>query len=89
MFTQNIKPLKINVEFVKVVDQQVYSCGFPATIIEDVKNRLASPAEKDGGIALTNIEKQIVAFQVMRKTPMEAMNFIVELQRQLNGKQEC
>jgi len=38
---------------------------------------------------MTTIEKQIVAFQVMRKTPMEAMDFIVGLQEKLNGKQEC
>ena len=123
MFTDNIMPLKINVKVVKIVNRQIYSCGFPATIIEDVKKQLigiggiieesdhllivaavnwekkgdyhkwcrkqehkASPAEKGGGVALTNIEKRIVAFQVMRKTPMEAMSFVVELQEKLNGK---
>jgi hypothetical protein len=37
LFTQNIKPLKIKVKFVKTVNRQVYSCGFPVTIVEDVK----------------------------------------------------
>jgi|GEM_PF-5289231 len=37
---------------------------------------------------MTNIEKQIVTFQVMRRTPMESMDFIVELQGKLNGNQE-
>jgi len=33
---------------------------------------------------LSNIEKKITAFPIMRRTPMEAMNFIVELQKELN-----
>jgi len=37
LFTENIKPLKIKVKFIKAVNQLVYSCGFPVTIIEDVK----------------------------------------------------
>ena len=122
LFTENIKPLKIKVKFIKAVSQQVYSCGFPVTIIEDVKKQLSSiggdidaseklltvadinwkkegdyskwckeqkqaevPVEKKSGTTMTNIEKQIVEFQVIRKTPMEAMNFIVELQEKLNG----
>ncbi len=125
LFTQNIKQLKIKARFIKTVDQQVYSCGFPATIIEDVKKQLSAiggeidvsgklltvaavnwekkgdynawcneqkqeelPPEKKRDTALTDIEKQIVAFQVMRKTPMEAMDFILGLQEQLNDSHE-
>ncbi len=126
LFTENIKPLKIKVKFIKAVSQQVYSCGFPVTIIEDVKKQLRVlggeidgseklliitainwktkgdyskwckeqkqdeiPAEKKNDTAMKNIAKQIVGFQVMRKTPMEAMSFIVELQEQLNRINEC
>ncbi len=39
LFTENIKELKISAKLIKAVDQQVYSCGFPVTIIEDVKER--------------------------------------------------
>ncbi len=126
LFTENIKPLKIKVKFIKAVSQQVYSCGFPVTIIEDVKKQLrVLGGEIDGSeklltvadinweikadyskwckeqkqeeiaverkidTAMTTIEKQIVGFQVMSKTPMEAMNFIVELQEKLNRSHEC
>lgn len=44
---------------------------------------------KSGNTNMTNVEKQIVSFQVMRKTPLEAMNFIVELQGQLNKANDC
>ena len=37
MFTQNIKALKVTVKFVKTVGQHVYSSGFPASIIKDIK----------------------------------------------------
>jgi hypothetical protein len=124
LFTQNIKTLKIKDKFIKAVNQWVYSCGFPDSIIEGIKKQLLShggmidesekllkvtslkwkkesdyskwcvqqkqdPVEVTAGktrnAELTNIEKQIAAFQVMRKTPMDAMNFIIELQKELNN----
>jgi hypothetical protein len=42
LFTQNIKALKIKVKFIKAVNQTVYSCGFPASIIEEVKKQLSA-----------------------------------------------
>ncbi|HIQ37842.1 MAG TPA: hypothetical protein EYH36_07585 [Desulfocapsa sulfexigens] len=126
LFTENIKTLKIKVKFIRLVNQHVYSCGFPVTIIEDVKKQLSNiggaideseglltvagidwkkkgdyskwckeqkqaevPAKIKSESNMTNIEKQIAGFQVMRKTPMEAMDFIVELQGKLNGIDEC
>ena len=125
LFTQNIKQLKVKARFIKTVNQQVYSCGFPCSILEEIKERLvghggvleqteklliaanvkwattgkyslwceqqqeASAGPKKGTEELTPIEQQIAAFQVMRKTPMEAMDFILELQEQLNGSHEC
>ena len=125
LFTQYIKPLKVKARFIKTVNQQVYSCGFPASIIEEIKKQLvdhggvleqteklliaanvkwatnseysqwceqqqeASAGPKEGTRELTTIEQQIAAFQVMRKTPMEAMDFILGLQDQLNGSHEC
>ncbi len=122
LFTENIKPLKIKVKFIKAVGEQVYSCGFPATIIEEIKKRLVAlggvpdeseklltvaginwpeetqysrwceeqakevlPVQKQGGRKLTDMEKKIAGFQVMHKTPMEAMNFIVGLQKELHN----
>lgn len=41
LFTQNIKALKIKTKFIKAVNQRVYSCGFPVSIIEDVKKQLS------------------------------------------------
>lgn len=124
LFTENIKELKIKARFIKVVNQQVYSCGFPASIIEEIKRQLVElggqleesdklitvvitnwprepdyiqwckeqkqeeiPAEKKSAAVMSDIEKQIVGFQVIRKTPMEAMSFILELQEQLNRSQ--
>lgn len=43
--------------------------------------------KKESGTGLTNIEKQIVAFHVMRKTPMDAMDFIIDLQEELQQRQ--
>lgn len=42
LFTQNIKALKVTVKFIKAVDQHVYSGGFPASIIEDIKKQLTA-----------------------------------------------
>ena len=41
LFTENIKTLKIKVKFIRLVNQPVYSCGFPVTIIEDIKKQLS------------------------------------------------
>ncbi len=124
LFTENIKPLKIQVKFIKIVKQLVYSCGFPASVLEDVKKRLmehggvldesdkllmiaainwpqepdymrwcrlqeqeAITAEKGHVAGLTDIEKQIIGFQVMNKTPLEAMHFIIGLQQELQQRQ--
>lgn len=124
LFTQNIKTMKVKVKFVKAVNQEVYSCGFPAAIIEDIKkqcNKLGgevqeseklltvanvswknennyavwckqqkSGAEKSAvecGDSPLSLEKEIAAFQVMHKTPMEAMAFIVELQNKIAQRQ--
>ena len=40
LFTENVKTLKIKVKFIRLVNQHVYSCGFPVTIIEDVKLKM-------------------------------------------------
>lgn len=40
LFVENVKDLKVKAKFVKTVNETVYSCGFPASIIEDVKGRL-------------------------------------------------
>ena len=42
LFTQNIKSLKVKFKFIKAVKQQVYSCGFPASIIEEVKKQMTA-----------------------------------------------
>ena len=39
LFTENIKPLKIKPIFIKAVNQQGYSCGFHASIIEEIKKQ--------------------------------------------------
>ena len=39
LFAENIKKLKIKAKFIKTVDQRVYSCGFPASIIEEIKKQ--------------------------------------------------
>jgi hypothetical protein len=125
LFAENIKPLKIKEKFIKAVGQQVYSCGFPASIIEEIKKRLvdhggvldesenlltvaninwveekeysrwceqqteeATAIHTEGGRRLTDIEKKIAGFQVMHKTPMEAMHFIVGLQEELHNANE-
>ncbi|HID68902.1 MAG TPA: hypothetical protein EYP35_00195 [Desulfobacterales bacterium] len=125
LFTANIKELKINGKFIKAVNQQVYSCGFPSSIIEDIKKRLTAHGgvineseklltaanihwekendysrwceqQKQAAVTAgtecdqgrTSIEKRISAFQVMRKTPMEAMNFIIGLQEELHNTNE-
>ncbi len=54
LFTANIKELKIKVKFIKAVNQQVYSCGFPASIIEEIKKQLM-----DQGGVLDESEKLI------------------------------
>ncbi len=41
LFTENVRPLKITRKYVKAVDQQVFSCGFPESIVEDIKQQLA------------------------------------------------
>ncbi len=41
LFVENVKELKMKAEFVRTVNETVYSCGFPATVIEDVKRRLS------------------------------------------------
>lgn len=124
LFTQNIKALKVKAGFIKAVNQVVYSCGFPATILDDVKAHMSehggeilesgqlltvgkmnwqtpgdyiawclhhkeeAAASENGTIsALTHIEKQIIAFPVMRSTPMDAMNFIIGLQEELQQRQ--
>jgi len=124
LFTENIKTLQIKVKFIKAVTQTVYSCGFPASIIADVKKQLTArggmineseklltvanlnwekqsdysqwcehqkpqevPVGQKSATGLTSIEKQIIGFQVMRKTPMDAMNFIIGLQEELQQRQ--
>lgn len=119
LFSENIKQLKIKSKFVKTVRQQVYSCGFPASIIGDIKKQLvnqggllnetderitvsgiqwnkqneyrkwceAQQAERGStqdGPELTDIEKKIAGFQVMHKTPMESVHFIISLQEELH-----
>ncbi len=125
LFTENIKELKIQAKFIKVVNQHVYSSGFPASIIEDIKKQLiahgavineseklltatnihrekendysrwcelqqqaAATAAAESVQGLTDIEKKIAAFQVMRKTPLDAMNFIIGLQEELHNSNE-
>jgi hypothetical protein len=126
LFVQNIKPLKVTAKFVKVVNQHVYSVGFPGSLFDTIKELLTAcggKIEEAGDVVtvchvtwktendyilwceqqqkeqqtagiksvgkLTDIEKQIVGFQIMRKTPMEAMDFIIELQQELNKANEC
>jgi hypothetical protein len=125
LFVENVKPLKVKAKFVKTVNAMVYSCGFPASIIEAVKGRLRDmggnfeecpemltvvgvtwPAEGDyaqwcGRQQEVAVQKQgsktsgsfdlaheIAGFQVMRSTPMDAMNFLIELQAKLAAADE-
>ena len=44
LFIQNIKELKVKVRFIKAVNQHVYSSGFPASIIEEIKTQLTANA---------------------------------------------
>jgi hypothetical protein len=44
LFTDNIKGLKVKAKFVKAAGQWVFSCGFPASIIENIKKRLEAHA---------------------------------------------
>jgi hypothetical protein len=40
-FTLDIKPLKVKANFVKTVNQHVYSVGFPGSILDAIKKQLA------------------------------------------------
>lgn len=59
LFTANIKELKIKAKHIKAVNQQVYSCGFPASIIEEIKKRLV-----DHGGVLSESEKLLTAANI-------------------------
>ena len=123
LFTDNVKALKVKVKFIKVVNQEVYSCGFPATIIEEIKKQCVDLGgvleETEKMITVVNINwqiendyvewgkeqkreeavrknrvsahgdlaKEIIAFPVMHKTPMEAIAFISELQKKISQYQ--
>lgn len=36
LFVENTKPLKVAVKFIKIVNQHVYSAGFPLSSLEDM-----------------------------------------------------
>jgi len=40
LFIEHIKPLKVAVKFVKIVNQHVYSAGFPLSSLEDIKKEV-------------------------------------------------
>jgi len=125
LFVEHVKPLKVKAKFVKIVNEVVYSCGFPASIIEDVKGRLGdmggtfeeSPVmltvvgvswpsagdyalwcqrqkedttwqQKPKASGTFDLAQEIAGFQVMRSTPMDAMNFLIELQAKIAASNE-
>ncbi|WP_446008963.1 hypothetical protein [Candidatus Electrothrix sp.] len=123
LFIGNIKPLKITAKFIKVVDQYVYSAGFPESVLERVKEKLHScggvfetaekmlkvtgvrwneaedysdwcgrwkgKAEERHEADSASIAQQVAAFPVMQRTPMEAVQFIISMQKQLNTKRNA
>jgi len=125
LFVEHVKPLKVKAKFVKIVNEVVYSCGFPASIIEDVKGRLGDMGGtfEESPVMLTvvgvswpsagdyalwcqrqkedttwqqkpkvagtfDLAQEIAGFQVMRSTPMDAMNFLIELQAKIAASNE-
>jgi len=125
LFVENVKALKVKAKFVKIVNETEYSCGFPASVIEDVKERLRSMggnfeesfdlltvvgvrwptssdfalwcrrqhedtarSQKSKAAGSIDLAREISGFQVMHSTPMDAMNFLVELQAKLSASDE-
>jgi len=125
LFVEHVKPLKVKAKFVKIVNEVVYSCGFPASIIEDVKGRLGDMGGtfEESPVMLTvvgvswpsagdyalwcqrqkedttwqqkpkvagtfDLAQEIAGFQVMRSTPMDAMNFLIEMQAKIAASNE-
>ncbi|MBU0485442.1 MAG: hypothetical protein KKB30_13135 [Proteobacteria bacterium] len=125
LFVENIKELKVKCKFVKVVNQDVYSCGFPASIIEEIKQQLVDRkgvveesaqmvtvtgvnwqtesdygewrqqqknnedlVEKSSSPNSLDLVREVAGFQVMHRTPMDAMNFIITLQEKITSSYE-
>ncbi|MBU0674366.1 MAG: hypothetical protein KJ950_06960 [Proteobacteria bacterium] len=59
LFIEDAKDLKVKGRYVKKVNETVYSCGFPASTIEEVKGRLTEMGgefeEKPEMITVTGI----------------------------------
>ncbi len=62
LFIQNIKGLKVKAKFIKTADQYVYSCGFPASIIGEIKKQLTA----NGGL-LEESEKLLTVADITWK----------------------
>ncbi len=60
LFTEKIKSLKIKARSIKIVGQHVYGCGFPASIIEEIRQRLVARGgiveESETVLTTTNIK---------------------------------
>lgn len=130
LFVANVKAYKVSVKFIKLVNQHVYSIGFPVSsfdlqtrngqlsIKQQLQNIGGEIREHEHKIEFTNIEwkdkpdykqwclqqnnkqinndnesnidfetlkQRILSFQVVNKTPMQAFEFIMELQGELKN----
>jgi hypothetical protein len=62
VFTKYVKPYKVSVKFIKTVNANVYSIGFPASEIEKDKLRKETILEKIGASHYEEKDKHIIFF---------------------------
>lgn len=115
-FVDQIKAYKVNNKFVKTVNQNVYSIGFPVSSLQQIEQQLKNIKaviqqttahyitytiphiiEKNNYMAwckqhtisntytntTVSLKQQIQGFDLANKTPMQALEFISKLQKEL------